>query len=97
LRNVTDYREELDDGLGPEDESVGEENEPERSTVNVQASPLKQRIRIKHLFNEDGKKPSFRMSDEIARQKPILVPVDPQINPLADVVKSQFKSDEAKN
>lgn len=63
---------------------MGEENEAGGSALNQSGSPLKQRIRIKHLFDDSSKRPSCRIPDEAQKKKVVLTPVDPKINPLAD-------------
>lgn len=64
IRPASEFRDELEECLCPEDESVCDENEDGVAPFNVQTfSPLKQRIQINSLFQESRKKPSCRMID----------------------------------
>jgi len=57
---VSEIRNEFDDGIHPEDESVGDEND--ETTFDVQVTPLKHRLRINNLFEDPTRKPSCRMA-----------------------------------
>lgn len=60
IRPASEFRDEMEECLCPEDESVGDENE--LAPFNVQtSSPLKQRLYINSLFQENTKRPSCRL------------------------------------